>query len=305
MAKARSLWRVLRPVLLAGAATFTWLAFSTSAATADSSADSFLGGVASSVSSLSAPLTGPAGPAPTASIPAPATPSSGLLQPVAGGIAGTADQLVAGLPVINNVAPMGTVSTVSDPVVAVVDDAAAGLVDTVTPQLVEAVPVLEPVLQPVAELVNGVVLPPVSLPDPDVAGFDPTAAIAGDAAAAAALANQGPEFRASIVGPAAGAFALQQDRAGTAFADSLANTGSQSAWAGIPGAFDPSPVPAPAPPGPSSGAGSGTSPSGAPGSAAWLDTLDFFLPPAGVVPLSGSSEHAPSPVSFDPGSSPD
>lgn len=304
MANARSPWRVLRPVLLASAATLTWLAFSTSAATADSSADSLLGGVTTSVSSLTAPLTGSAGAEPIAAIPAPATPSPGLLQPVAGSITGAADQVVAGLPVMNHLVPAGAVSTVSDPVAATVDDAAA-LVDTITPSLVEAVPVLEPVLQPVVELVNGIVPPSASLLELEVAGFDPTAEIAGDAAAAPALANQGAEFRASSVGPAAGASASQQDWAGAPFADALADSGSQSAWAEVPVTVDPSPVPAPAPPGPSTASGSGASPSGSSGSAAWLDTFGLNLPHAGVVPLRGSSEHAPTPVSFDPGSSPD
>ncbi|MBT2530893.1 hypothetical protein J7E83_01890 [Arthrobacter sp. ISL-48] len=196
-------------------------------------------------------------------------------------------------------APSDTVSTVSDLVAALVDDAAAGLVDAMTPPLVEAMPKLEPVLQPVAELVNGNV-PPVSLPELESASFNPASALAGDPAGSPA--SQGGE---ASVSPAAGAMAPQQDRSGIAFGDSLANTGLASSWAGMLLHDDPSPVPAPAPPGPSSGSGSGASPAGSPGSAAWLDTFDFYLPLAGVVPLGGSSEHAPSPVSFDPGSSPD
>lgn len=305
MAKARLPWHVFRPVLLAGAATLTWLALSTSAATADSSTDSLLGGVTSSVSSLSAPLTGPVGPASSAAILAPEPPSSGLLQSVVGGIPGTADQLIGGAPVINQVVPAGAVSGVSSPAVAVVNDTAAGLVETVSTPLVEAVPVLEPVLLPVAELVNDIVPLPVSIPDLESANFQPVAALPADLAVAEGTANQDSEFVGAAIGPAAGAVGPQQDSAGMPFAASQASTGADSPGTGTPVTADPRPAPAPAPPGPSSGSGGSISSAGSGGSAAWLTFLDFYLPPAGSVPLSGPSMHAPSPVSFDPGSSPD
>lgn len=296
---------MFRPVLLAGAATLTWLALSTPAATADSSTDSLLGVVPSSVSTLSAPLTGPIGPGPNAATPALELPSSGLLQPVVGSIAGAADQLIGEAPVINQVVPAGAVSGVSSPAVAVVDYTAAGLVETASAPLVEAVPVLEPVLQPITELVNDIVPLPVSIPDLNSANFDPVAALPVDPALAGGTANQGAEFVAAAIGPPAAAVAPQQDLAGMPFAASLASTGADSPWAGTPVTADPPPAPAPAPPGPSSGSGGSISSGGSGGSAAWLAFFDFYLPPAGGVPLSGPSMHAPSPVSFDPGSSPD
>ena len=302
MAKSRSPWRVLRLFLLAGAAALAWLAFSTSAATADSASDSLLGSTTTSVSSLTASVNAPV-PEPIDAIPSPDAPSPSLLQPMAGSIASAGGQLAAGLPVADQLVPTGTVSTVSDPIAATADDAAVALVDGVAPSLVEAVPVLDPVLQPVTDLVDGA-LQPLTLPNVGVEGLNPTVEIAGQAAASA-IANQGAEFVGSSDVPPAGASAVKQDRAAASFADSLINTGSQSAWAEAPVTVDHSPVPAPAPPDPSSAPGVGASPTGSPGSAAWLDPFGLHLPPAGVVPVSGVTLHSPAPVSFDPCSSPD
>ncbi|WP_457966220.1 hypothetical protein M1E17_06335 [Arthrobacter sp. D1-29] len=321
MAKALSPWRVLRPVLLAGAATLTWLTFSTSAATADTATDpgSLLGGLTSSVSSLSAPLTGTVSPAPAAAVPAPAhaaapaSVSPGLVKSGLGSVAGAADQLVAAAPVVNSLAPTGTVSTVSAPVAAVADEAAAGLVNAVAPPLSEAVPVLEPVLQPVADVVSGVNPLPVSLPALEVpaigslAGAEVPAGelVVGDASAAnpASIAVEGTDD--VNAGGAALAWPVSSQPLAGMSAVSASLAGVQSSQADVPGSGDPSPLSALAPAGPSSGVGSGSSASGASGSAAWVDAFGLYLPLGGAYPISGFSEHAPSPVSFDPGSSPD
>ncbi|UZX02296.1 hypothetical protein F8G81_06435 [Arthrobacter sp. CDRTa11] len=319
MAKALSPWRVLRPVLLAGAATLTWLTFSTSAASADSSTESgsLLGGLTSSVSSISAPLTGTVSPAAVPApepAPAPAPASPGLLQPGIGSVAGAADQLVAAVPVVSALVPAGTVSTVSAPVAVVADEAAAGLVNAVAPPLSEAVPVLEPVLQPVVDVVIGVSPLPVSLPVLEVpaigplAGSDvPAGGLAdGDvsAAIAASLAVEGPDDLVNAGGAALAPSALSLALAGMSSA-STAAPGVQSSQPDVPGTGDPSPLSALAPAGPSSGAGSGSSAAGSSGSAALVDSFGLYLPLGGAYPISGFSEHAPSPVSFDPGSSPD
>ncbi|HSU46483.1 MAG TPA: hypothetical protein VLJ40_06195 [Arthrobacter sp.] len=68
---------------------------------------------------------------------------------------------------------------------------------------------------------------------------------------------------------------------------------------------DPSPVPAHVPAAPASGTGSSGTSSGPSGAAAWLSPFDFGLERPGDVLAVTSSEHAPAPVSFDPGSSPD
>lgn len=309
MARGLSPWRALRPVLLAGAATLTWLTLSTTAATADSpDSGSLLGGVTSSVSSLAAPLASTLPSLPEVATPAPQpVPSPGLLRPVAGTLTGATDQLVTAVPVVNEVVPAGTVSTVVVPVAVVADDAAAGLVETVAPPLVDAVPVLEPLVQPVSDLVTGAVPLPVTLPSVPDSGSVTTdsASILNEGDSLADPAASG-NFSGIILEQLAGAASTAGFPASPVAA--LART-SSSPGAPTTAASEPElPLagsPSPAPSGPSSGAGSGAPPSGPSGSAAWLNDLDleFLLP--GPFPVSGSSEHAPSPVSFDPGSSPD
>lgn len=172
MAKARSSWRALRPVLLAGAATLSWLTFSSPAASADALSDttSLLGGVTGSVSSMPDKLAGPA-PAAPATPPA-AAPSTGLLQPVVGQLSGLADNIVSAVPVVNQVVPAGTVTAVSAPIAGVADGATAAVVDVVVPPIVDALPVLEPVLQPVFDLETGAAPLPVAVPDLPVVSVD-------------------------------------------------------------------------------------------------------------------------------------
>lgn len=300
MAKALSPWRALRPFLLAGAVTATWLALSASAATADSSRDSgsLLDGVTSPVSSLTAPFTGADTPILEALPPAP--PPSGLLQPVVGNVASTADDLIDALPVVDSVVPAGTVTSVAVPAAAVLDTAADDLMGTVAPPLVDAVPVLEPVLQPVVHLMDATVPTlPVTLPDLSVDGI----AVGGEAATIVDVAA-GP---AAEPAPGPSTDTAEHLRAATGTSSAPAMTSArilpaapESPWTG-----DPSTPPAPAPAVPASGAGSGAPPSGPSGSAAWLDEVSLDLPLPGSFLMSGSPQHAPSPVSFDPGSSPD
>ena len=312
MAKGLLPWRALRPVLLVGAATLTWLTLSSTAATADSAdSGSLLGGVTASVSSLAAPVTSSlpslsdvAPPAPSASTP------SGLLQPVVGTLTGTADQFVAAVPVVNTVVPAGTVSAVAVPISVVADDATAGVVETVAPPLVEAVPVLEPVVQPVSDLVTGASPLPVmlpSLPDGGTILTDSGSVLAGppseDLGSAAVATATAAKPLPGVAGVSAeGSPALPMALAGTS-ASPVVHTSLHSADPSLPYPDDPSPYAALG--GPSSGAGSGASPTGPSGAAAWLNDVDFELLLPGTFPATGSSEHAPSPVSFDPGSSPD
>ncbi|MGC0238207.1 hypothetical protein [Arthrobacter sp. SD76] len=72
-----------------------------------------------------------------------------------------------------------------------------------------------------------------------------------------------------------------------------------------PDTTDGAPHPAQVPAAPGSGTGSGAASAGSAGSAAWLNTFDLNIPDAGAVLAGEASEHAPAPVSFDPGSSPD
>jgi hypothetical protein len=300
MAKVPSPWRALRPLLLAGAVTATWLTLSASAATADSSRDSgsLLGGLTSSVSSLTAPLSGAVSPILESASPAPSP--TGLLQPGASSAAGTADQLIAAVPVVKSVVPAGTVTAVAVPIAAVVDTAADDLIETVAPPLTDAAPVLEPVLKPVVDLVETTVpASPATLPgllpleEMDVAGEISTAM---DAPAAAGHITA--DAATSSAGASENLLAIQGMSPPVPVSKEMHAAPAESPWTA-----DPAMPPAPA--GPASGAGSGASPSGASGSAAWLDESGFNLPLPGSFPASGSPEHAPSPVSFDPGSSPD
>lgn len=313
MAKARSPWRALRPFLFAGAASVAWLTLSSPAAVADPSTESgsLLGGLTSSVSSLAAPLTGAAAPVQAAVSPA-LQPSStaGLLEPLVGTVAGTADQLVAAVPVVKHIVPKDTVTALAVPVAVAADSTTAALVGTVAPPLTEALPVLEPVLRPVGELAGGTVPPlPVALPDAldelpagetELSGGVSTAAEAALAPAAVDVATADAPGTTTY-----NSFVAQGGFAVSGLAPSLTGAAIRSAVPGSPLAGDPSTPPAPAPAGPASGAGSGASPSGPTNAAAWLDEFGINLLLPGTSRISSSPEHSPSPVSFDPGSSPD
>ena len=316
MANAVSPWRALRPVFLAGAATLTWLTFSSPAASADALSDttSLLGGVTSSVSSVTDKLTGPA---PTTPAPAPssaAAPPAGLLEPVVGQVSGLADNIVSVVPVVNQVVPAGTVTAVAAPIAQVADGATAGVVEVLVPPVTETLPVLEPVLQPVSDLVTGTEPLPVELPElPLEAAYEdgPPAAAAVVPTEASGAVQQAPAENLAAVESSIinapdsatspqGAVAL----AGTSSPHSAAISASDSSDE-QPGTADPSPAPAQAPAAPGSGTGSGAAPAGSPGSAAFLSPFNFDLPLSGAVCAGETPENAPAPVSFDPGSSPD
>jgi hypothetical protein len=275
-------------------------------------------GVTSSVSSLAVPLAGAVpftqttGPGALAGPPAGAARPAGLLQPLVGGVTNTADQLVGSVPVVKSIVPSGTVSAVAIPAAAVADGAVAGLVDVAVPPLVDALPLLEPVVQPVAGLVTGATPLPVVLPGvPDTLGELP-GALVPDTAPAAGPAGSGPavpEHAESAADVAAGSpgTALARTRAAAAATPGAFLRAPVPGSPGSPVAEDPAPSPAPAlpaPAAPGSGAG-GASPSGPSGAAAWLNDFDLDLPLSGTHSVSGASGQGPSPVSFDPGSSPD
>lgn len=327
MARSRSPWRALRPVLLAGAATLTWLSFSSTAASADTLSDSssLLGGVTSSVSSASDKLLSPA-----PLVPAPGQPS-GLMQPVIRPVSNTADDVIASVPVINRVVPGGTVATITVPIAQLADGTTSAVVETVVPPATEAVPVLEPVLNPVTDLVTGKT--PIRVPDlPGLVGDDeglpggPGSASAGstttDASSTAETADtvqgSGPVPVSAVEASSLDALAAEaqfqfSDKrpggnglvASSAF--SLAGSVALSVTGESPGSVDPAPFPGPVPAAPGvSGTGSGaSSATGGSGSAAWLNPFDLHLPPVASSRAGELSEHAPAPVSFDPGSSPD
>ncbi|WP_258805196.1 hypothetical protein [Pseudarthrobacter sp. NS4] len=316
MGEARSPWRALRPVLLAGAAAVSWLTLSSTAASADTLSDtaSLGGGVTSSVSSITDKLAGPVS-AVQAPDPAVSQPSN-LLQPLAAPVTKLTDSVVSSVPVVTHVVPAGTVSAVSAPMAGVADGAAAAVVEVVVPPVTEDLPVLEPVLEPVADLGTGTAALPVPLPElPGTAVTEELPEIAADTPASnrtEAAGSPSPEApaAATTLTEASDVPGAPSDSAGeAAFAGTSERSRSASALtdqdAGRPGAADPSPDHAPSPAVPGSGSGSTASSAGSPGFTAWLSPFDFNLPFTRPVLAGEALEHAPSPVSFDPGSSPD
>lgn len=312
MAGAGSLWRTLRPTLLAGAATLTWLTFSSTAASADTLPDSpsLLGNVTSSVTSVSEALP----------VLSPAEATNGLLQPAAGPLAGAVDNLITSVPVVHHVVPANTVSAVTAPATAAAENVVAGAVGAVVTPVTEAVPVLEPVVQPINDLVGGVSPLPGGLPAlPQLRAASEAEVVPEDTGVSDGAAARGPADVAALATESiqsSDGFATATDLAGIAAAYSTSEASylasyptsgvSPTAVAGeqsAPSGGSPYPAHAPAPP--ASGSGGSTSSGTGSGPAAWLDVFDLLLPLAGDSPRGDYSEHAPSPVSYDPGSSPD
>lgn len=320
MARLSSSWRAVRPALLAGAAAITWLTLSSTAASADSGPDSssLPGSVTSSVSSLSNTVA----PAPPAS-PAGAAANPGLVQPVITQVSGLADNIISAAPGVDQVVPSGTISVVAAPLAAVADGATAGVAQVVAAPAAEAVPVLEPVLQPVADLLTGTAPLPLPLPAPPANGVpvDLPAGVIPDSAAAHPAAVEAlpdvPEM-ATEQDLAAGSsparpLAQSNVESETASAAFLADTSGPRTAVSVPAdqayeqplPVDPAPLPAQAPASPASGAGSCGSSGGPSGATAWLSPFGFGFERPGAVLAGEASEHVPAPVSFDPGSSPD
>jgi hypothetical protein len=173
--------------------------------------------------------------------------------------------------------------------------------------------VLEPVLEPVEDLVTGTAPLPVELPEL------PGAAVEEEVPATAAMvlteASTAEQSTAETAAPAESSVVAAPDTAANpdgavslteASAPLRAMIGASDSSHDLPGTVDPSPAPAQAPPAPgSSGTGSGSASGGSPSSAAFLNPLTFDLSLPGAICAGETPEHAPAPVSFDPGSSPD
>ncbi|WP_426998535.1 hypothetical protein [Pseudarthrobacter sp. N5] len=231
--------------------------------------------------------------------------ASGLLQPVLDGPTGTADQLIAEVPVVNQVVPASTVTAVTPPVVSLTDQATGELVATVVPAVGDVAPVLDPVLQPVTDLVTGNELLQLPLP-----GTDPVVApVLGVVLPPLAVAPPNPTDPLAA-GIGTGRVLAEDPGNGSVLA--LLATGAVTSVGALAGGIDPPGSPdrntlpnvlLPAEPG--SGSGNGQPLPGPSGSAAWVSRNFLAVPVPGAVPVSGPLQHAPSPVSFDPGSSPD
>lgn len=304
MAGDRSPLRALRPVFLAGAAALTWLTFSASTASADtlSDATTLLGGVTGSVSSVTEKL--PVAPAPATPKPEPVS-SPGLLTPLVGDASGLADQLVYSVPVVNHVVPAEAVSVISVPIAQAADAAAAEVTEAVISPVAEALPVLDPVLQPVLDLVTGSAPLAVELPDlPLVSGDGESPASAGTVPAGVEAASTAPTSAIPFVEAASATGVAPVGGVALASSASWTSVDRPDSAQDQPTA-DPSPAPSQAPAVPASGTGSSAASAGSYGAAAWLSAFNFDTSAPGAIRAADISDHAPAPVSFDPGSRPD
>jgi hypothetical protein len=242
--------RSVRPALLGIAGATAWLALSATAASADAGTDfdGLLGGLTSTISSVSA------------SAPEPAKPG---VEPPAGGLGGAVGRTIELLPAATHVDPAQIPAALASPALALVG---ASVVEPVLPAVAEMAPVAAPVPVPALDARPG--LGDSAAPLPSVAARQTRVA---------ALLAPSPSAAFQDPGPAPG------------------GTGSPGQ---SPGGGDTPPAV------PGSGSGSQNQ-SGASGPVA-LESRPFQLNPlTGAVPIGGPLQHAPQPVSFDPGSSPD
>ncbi|KQR02190.1 hypothetical protein ASF72_11215 [Arthrobacter sp. Leaf141] len=271
--------------------------------------------------------------------PAPGSSDRGLLSPVAGGVSGLADNVASSLPIVEQVVSAGTVATVTTPVATAVD-AITVAVTEVASAPVAGFPVLEPVVSPVAEVVAGVapVLDPVVAPVTEIvtdvapvtqvpapaevripapagapvpvvtepsnvaapltagqesSGSDPAGAAELNTAAIAVPAST----RAIVAVPVGGLLSATPAVSAVPAVEPASSDGHN------PGFPAPEPVQLPAVSG--SGAASSASSANSAGAPAWLASIELLLPTLGATVAADFLEHAVSPVSFDPGSSPD
>ncbi|MBT2520362.1 hypothetical protein J7E80_05030 [Arthrobacter sp. ISL-28] len=272
-------------------------------------------------SAVTTPARGSA-PAPparsTAAGPSPAPAAApAVLSPIVGGIAAPVEAAAGALPSAE-VIPPDTLTRVASPVVEPADAAvgrvAGGLATTVVQPGTETAPALDqpleavsdvlaatpffttPALTPAAEILNDLGPAPVTTAVPAVPSARATDSVdtaAPSVAVMAASAGGMPAVLSAIAGASSrlGGWVLPATILG----------GPRGPFDG--GAHSPD-APLPAPPS-GLGSGGGQSVGGPSQSAAWLSSPLEYVPPAGALPVTGQLQHAPSPVAFDPGSSPD
>ena len=326
METPRSVWRSLRPVLLAAAAATTWMAFSAPAATASS--DTLLTNATSSVTALATAATDPsaditlpaagdtprsAGESPIAevisslSVPAPS--------PVAHEVTRAADGLLQGVPVVTVLVPAESLTQLTDPVVKIADTVIGDTTYSLLGQSGVVPEILDPTLKQVVDLVvapgisavpgTGLELPvgvdgggkvsslvpanadppggenePLSALDTSIFGADVTRAMVsalprGVFSSSARWGELQPRAFADVVLPA--------------YPDGAPLNTLPDVMPALPG----------------SGSAGGNGPGAGPSTPAWLAAPGFEVPRTTELPILGALLRSPSPVSFDPGSSPD
>lgn len=303
MASTRLPWRALRPLLLAGAAATAWLAFSAPTANADSAADSgsLFGSINSSVSSITSTAATQAN-AVAAPRARPATAESNDLLP----LTGTVDDFIEAVPIVNQIVPAGAVGAVTAPITTAADIIVAEAAHTALPAASDALAVLDPILEPVEEVLSGV----ESLPLPDGAAAPGSAVVPDISAFDGGFGTDvGPALGGRTnASPDSSGLLVASDSAAS-FPDACQGSArSSDAPAGSlesPGNSEASPGPHEFPAAPGSSSAASQSSGAGPGGSAWLSAFHLAVPLIGVFPVSGPLKNCPEPVSFDPGSSPD
>ena len=289
--------RLLRPVLLAGAAAAVWLTLSATSAGAATGApnDELSGRPGPALSIAAAPA------APTLLPPGSGGDSSGLLSPVLSILPGTV--VVAGASIPAGAAvPSSAPADLASPAVELVDRAAAGVVQAASPVLAGLVTESARALDPLAVvLTGGVPLPTApailpAAPAPAVPAPDPGGA--ASAGPGPARADSGTAAARPDAAPAAAQPRAPHRPSGLAGPSPSEATGP---------AEHPRPDEAPATVPGIPGSAAGTSqPAPGSGATAAAETSAFELrPPSGTGSARTPLTAAPEPVSFDPGSSPD
>ncbi|WP_050684870.1 hypothetical protein [Arthrobacter sp. ZBG10] len=328
----------------AAAVTWLTLSATASSADVLSDASSLLGETTGSVSSVAKKLTEPASvspkPAPASSDPGLLSPVAGGVSGLADNVASSlpiVEQVVSAGTVATVTTPVATAVDaitvavtevasapvagfpVLEPVVSPVAEVVAGVapvldpvVAPVTEIVTDVAPVLDPVVAPVTEVPApaevripapaGAPVPVVTEPsnvaapltaDQESSGSDPAGAAELNTAAIAVPAST----RAIVAVPVGGLLSATPAVSAVPAVEPASSDGHN------PGFPAPEPVQVPAVSG--SGAASSASSANSAGAPAWLASIELLLPTLGATVAADFLEHAVSPVSFDPGSSPD
>lgn len=295
--------RLLRPVLLAGAATAMWLTLSATAASAETGTD---------VAPRPGPDTARLALTTQPDFPRHSVPpdsggdSSGLLSPVLGAVTGVADDLASSIPAVPAVVPAGTVSELTSPAVQTADKAAVEVVGTAIRVVPELLVAAAPVIDPLGEVVTGstpIPLPPVvSTPHAPggPAAVQLTASPAGVRGAPATHHDSAPVAVAAVSTPVSDPQSMASQLLDFRAPPAAGGASAPVLPGGEAGGDE---LPATLPGVPGSGAGTSQSP---PGPSTATETGPFRLrPPSGVGEADRPLLQLSNPVSFDPGSSPD
>jgi hypothetical protein len=328
----RPAWRSLRPLLLAAAAATSWLALSASAATADATPESAplvksAGSSLVAITTSAADHTGsvvlelkteqpPTRSELSAVIAFPAALPE--LRQAVSDVPASADGLLHSVPAVTSRPPANPIDALTDPVVALADTVAGAASSTVLPVTVAVTEILDPIVKPIIDHGVRPVPSPIpcestALPEVLAGGSTspgdsrsvvpsgtreetapPSASILADATSESTgtWVSSSRAVGAAVTSGSRGPFQSLAALAGSAAPESPAEGGPDALLYAVPAV-------------PGSGAAGSANSGGSPSVPAWLSNHHFMIPSAPASPIRGAGLRAPSPVSFEPGSSPD